>query len=1036
MGFNFVGSNFANFLFAAVLSCNFVSAVTLGDEPTERIDFNRDIRPILSDNCFKCHGPDEHERHADLRLDSRQGLEDAKDSLAPNDVDASELYRRLVTDDDSEIMPPLDSGRSLDARQKELIRLWIAQGAKWQDHWALVKPQKSALPKSNYAQWCSSPIDHFIASTMQQAELSPNIEADRRTLIRRLALDVTGLSPSQELVDKYSIVQSVDWYEQLVDELLDSNHYGEHMARHWLDAARYGDTHGLHLDNYREMWLYRDWVVNAFNRNLSYRDFLIEQLAGDLLKNPTESQLIATGFNRAHVTTNEGGSILDEIVVRNVVDRVATTSTVFMGLTVGCAQCHDHKYDPISQKEFYQLFAFFNSLDANAMDGNAKIHAPFHRQFTEDQKVRIESMQSRGKEIDQQINSIVADFKYEDPLSKDSNDLTQLLDSPRDFVWFDDDLPPGTKLTGKWSKKSSEEIGGGSGESVFTATNKDFTQNYFLEAEPRLYVTGQDKFFAMVYLDPDNPPREIMLQFNDGDWNHRAYWGKDLINFGKTGTTQRMRLGDLPETGKWVRLEVTAKEVGFKNTHSIQGIAFSQFGGTVHWDTAGVETILPQTFNKESLNDWIAFRRTVGADDLPKAIRDTLQSKELDEKAIAGLQRHYIRHINPRSKNLLSQPLAEKEQLKVKLKSITDSAPTTLVWKEKQKPVEAYVLKRGEYDQKGDLVTRDTPAALPDFAAYRKDRLGLAHWLVDEDHPLTARVAVNRIWSQIFGLGIVETVEDFGAQGQLPSHPELLDWLAIDFVENGWDVKRLVKQILMSATYRQSSQCSENAVALDQGNRLLSRGPRGRLDAEVLRDQALAVSGLLVNKLGGPSVKPPQPDGLWYAVGYTRSNTVRFKPDTGSDKVHRRSLYTFWKRTSPPPQMSTFDAPTRESCVLRRERTNTPMQALLLMNDPQYVEAARHLAQLTVASADGRKQRIRFMFKRALLREPTFEEFEILESSVKQSLNEFESNKDSAKELLAIGESKAGDEFDASQLAAYTMLANLIMNMDEFVSRN
>ena len=371
-----------------------------------------------------------------------------------------------------------------------------------------------------------------------------------------------------------------------------------------------------------------------------------------------------------------------------------------------------------------------------------------------------------------------------------------------------------------------------------------------------------------------------------------------------------------------------------------------------------------------------------------------------------------------------------------RLKRPSTKAPTTLIWKEKDKPVAAYVLNRGEYDQKGEPVSRNTPKALPDFSAYRKDRLGLAHWLVDEDHPLTARVAVNRIWQQIFGTGIVETVEDFGAQGTAPSHPELLDWLAIDFVENGWDVKRLVKQILMSSTYRQSSFTAPQALVIDKNNRLLSRGPRVRLDAEVLRDQALAVSGLLVNQLGGPSVKPPQPDGLWFAVGYTRSNTVRFKKDSGRDKVHRRSLYTFWKRTSPPPQMATFDAPTRESCAVRRERTNTPLQALLLMNDPQYVEAARHLAEVTLSNSAGEDQRIRYMFRRALLREPQLDELAVLQETLQNSLAEFNAGPENAKALVKIGENAASEQWNAAELAAYTMLANLIMNMDEFVSRN
>ena len=538
-----------------------MAGASFGNAIGQTIDFNRDIRPILSDNCYKCHGPDEHDRQAGLRLDSQDGLIEAHDLLAPGDADDSELYRRLITDDDSELMPPEDSGRVLDDQQKELIRRWIDQGAPWQDHWSFVKPQRPDVPQSRFDDWGRSAIDRFIGQKLEQSQLTPNVEASRHTLLRRVALDLTGLPPTEELVKRYANDRSIDWYERLVDELLQSPNYGEHMARHWLDAARYGDTHGLHLDNYREMWLYRDWVVDAYNRNLSYKDFLIEQLAGDLVESPTQSQLIATGFNRAHVTTNEGGSIYEEVLVRNVVDRVSTTSTVFLGLTVACAQCHDHKYDPISQKEFYQLFAFFNSLDANAMDGNAKAHAPIHRQLTPEQDDRLAAMRTRIKELDVQMEfEIVDDFDYTDPVaSKDQPPITTKLDKAEDFVWFDDTLPPSAKPTGEWLKKSNEEIEVLSGESAFVATTKDFTQNYFLQASPQLHFSGEDRFFVNVYLDPEDPPREIMLQFNDGNWNHRAFWGQDLINFGKTGTPQRLRIGDLPESGKWVRLEVDAK---------------------------------------------------------------------------------------------------------------------------------------------------------------------------------------------------------------------------------------------------------------------------------------------------------------------------------------------------------------------------------------------------------------------------------------------------------------------------------------------
>ncbi len=1018
----------------------------------DTVSFNRDVRPILSDKCFQCHGPDAHDRQADLRLDTADGIREARDLIAPGNADTSELLRRITVHDPDEIMPPPHAGKGLSVDQTELIRRWIAQGAVWQPHWSFVTPQKPAIPPIE-SSWPENEIDRFILKRLEQNHLAPEPVADRPTLIRRVCLDLTGLPPSPDLRFRFSTSESEAWYEELIDELLSSPHYGEHMARFWLDAARYADTHGLHLDNYREMWLYRDWVIQAFNQNLSYREFLIEQLAGDLLDEPTDSQMIATGFNRAHVTTNEGGSIAEEVRVRNVVDRVSTTGAVFMGLTIGCAQCHDHKYDPLTQREFYQLYAFFNSLDANPMDGNVKDHAPVLRYFTPAQKEEMQALKGQVEVLSSEIEDAIRQFEYIDPQASPEDPVAGTAELPNpsrgltnDVVWFDDVLPAGAAKTGRWTTADSTVQAPYSGQTSFLAMAEKFSQMFFLKAESLLRLGPADTLFTYVYLDPNDPPQQIMLQFHDRDWNHRAYWGENRIDFGVDGTTSRQRIGDLPLTGQWVRLEVPADQVGFKRITGIQGVAFSQYGGRVFWDTSGVATSLPQRFNAHSFRSWLDFQIATEGYELPDPLRQKLSKalQDRDHLELVALtddpiwKNHYLRNINPDSRELIAARTSQLNERKQQLQTMTDSAPTTLIWKEKKNSVPARILKRGEYDQAGDVVERGTPAVLPEFSKeLPANRLGLALWLADPQHPLTARVAVNRIWQQFFGTGLVATAEDFGAQGAVPTHPNLLDWLAVDFQQNGWDVKRLVKLLVTSATYRQQSRTPPTKLKVDPDNRLLSRGPRFRLDAETLRDQALAVGGLLVPKIGGPAVKPPQPDGLWFAVGYTRSNTVRFKKDLGSDKVHRRSIYTFWKRTAPPPQMSTFDAPSRESCILRRERTNTPLQALLLMNDPQYVEAARCLAEETLRdSLSDDDARIRFMFQRALARDCDEDSLAILRRQLDSSRDDFQNDPEGARQLISIGEQPAAASQDAIELAALTMLASLIMNTDEFVTRN
>ena len=616
------------FVFASVFCIAMQSRVS-GQDDSE-IDFGRQIGPILSDTCFKCHGPDEHDRKADLRLDTQAGLFEASGAVVPNDPDASELYQRIISDDADLLMPPTDSGRKLNEDQKQLFKRWIEQGARWENHWSLIPPKNPPLPKAGSidttgADQKLNAVDRFVAARLAEEGLSFSKPANRATLIRRVAFDLTGLPPSPAMAKKYQDAKAANWYENLVDELLALDSYGEHMARYWLDAARYGDTHGLHLDNYREMWPYRDWVINAINENKSYREFTIEQLAGDLLENPTEDQLIASGFNRAHITTNEGGAIVEEVYVRNVVDRVSTTGTVFMGLTVGCAQCHDHKFDPISQKEFYQLFAFFNNMTDAIMDKNAKDPEPILRVTTPSQKIELAKLELAANDVRQLLDDAVAKYEYVDPAASNSEnvDLDTGDNKLKEFVWVQDDsLPAGAKKEQPWNYGNADQAPVRNGQRSRKMKSKDsMVQHFFTGATPPLHVIKGDTLFAFVYLDPKDPPKQVMLQFNDGDWNHRVYWGQNKIGWGTDKSPSRFYAGELPKTGEWIRLEINAEKVGFKKLSKVNGMAFTQFAGTAYWDSAGIVSSLDQAANFKSFTKWLAMLRKTKGDGLPGPIK-------------------------------------------------------------------------------------------------------------------------------------------------------------------------------------------------------------------------------------------------------------------------------------------------------------------------------------------------------------------------------------------------------------------------------
>lgn len=1008
-----------------------------------KVDFNREIRPILSDSCYACHGPDADKRKAGLRFDLKESalakLKSDSFAIVPGHPEKSTLVERLVTQDEDERMPPLKTGKHLTPAQIDLLRRWISEGAEWQGHWSFSKPERPPLPAVKNPRWAMNPIDRFTLARLEKENLQPAPRANRATLLRRVTFDLTGLPPTPAEVDAFLGDRQPGAYQRVVDRLLASPRYGEHEARYWLDAARYGDTHGLHLDNERSMWPYRDWVVGAFNRNERFDQFTIEQLAGDLLPYATREQKVASGFNRCNVTTSEGGAIDEEFYVRYAVDRTETTGVVWMGLTFGCAVCHDHKFDPISQKEFFQFYAFFNNLNEKAMDGNISLPPPVMKLPTAEQQTKQAQLRDDLASAETQIREAAVKINYTDPEGKS----VAATNPPADFVWVEDDFPRGSKAEANGEAGALKWVEGEkvhSGKRAISRKDKGLAQDVFTQASPPLIVGKEDKLFAHVYLDPADPPKAIMLQYHTSEWLHRANWGdEDAIPYGDKGTSKKLLLGALPKAGEWVRLEVDAAKLDLKPGAKVDGLAFTQFGGTVYWDRAGIFTTTPQEdLSSVSQLAWEAQEKAREKKDLPKEVAEALKA-DAEKRTDAQKQRlreYYLANIYAPARATFAPLLKARNALQKQRDELENSIVATMVSEDREQTREAFLLKRGQYDQPGDPVARAVPAVLPPLpASQTTNRLDFARWLVSPEHPLTARVTVNRFWQQFFGTGIVKTSGDFGAQGEWPSHPELLDWLATEFIGSGWNVKHLLRLIVTSATYRQSSVVTEELLRVDPQNRLLARGPRFRLDAEEIRDNALYVSGLLIEKLGGKGVRPYQPSGIWEAVGYTSSNTAKFEQDHG-EALYRRSLYNFWKRTAPPPYLTTFDAPSREKYCTRRERTDTPLQALVTMNDPAYVEAARHLGVRMIQHKKTAKERLAFGFRLLTARQPTSSELSTLQSALEKFEAKYEQDQEAAKKLISVGESPANAKLNPAEQAAYTMIASLLLNLDETLNKN
>jgi len=1021
------------------------------------VQFNRDIRPLLSDNCFACHGFDAKKRKAGLRLDTPEGAlapnKGGRVAIKPGDLAGSELWKRLQTTDPDDVMPPPETHKSLTAAQKDTLKRWIEEGASYQKHWAFEPTTSPTIPPAQPGQTSWNPIDRFIAARLAIDGLKPSPEADRTTLIRRLSFDVRGLPPTVAEVDAFLADTAPKAYERLVERFLDTPQYGEQMARHWLDVARYADTHGMHLDNERQIWAYRDWVVSAFNRNLPFDRFTVEQLAGDQLPSPTQDQLVATGFNRCNVTTGEGGSIDAEWLFRYAVDRASTTAQTWLGLTAGCAVCHDHKFDPLSQKEFYSLYAFFYSSADPAMDGNALRTMPTVQLMGAEDTKRIADFDAGIRSAEERLNAAVDRLVYVDPATLDPRPAAR----DEDVVWFDEEIPAGFRVQGSPGFVTVDAGQVFSGKKALRRQETGLGQDVFEADAGRLAVPAQARLYTHVYLDSANPPKAIMLQFNTDGWEHRAIWGDpDAIGWGEKGKAGRFHMGALPEPGKWVRLEVPADSVGLKQGDAVKGLAYTQVGGTVFWDKAGVVgKIDPANDPSQSLGAWLSQNQGKEIGELPEPLRKVLKDvpvKDRTPEQNTGLRDFYLSRICSLTRGDV-EPLRQKAaELRKQRDAFVDAIPQTFVFKDLDKPRDAFVMQRGAYDKPGEKVEPNVPAVLPSLhpasasdsppgdtqpaPAARPKRIDLALWLVAPENPLTSRVTVNRFWQQFFGTGLVATPDDFGSQGQPPSHPELLDWMASYFQATGWDVKNLVRLMVTSATYRQSSKVTPEMIARDPANRLYERGPRYRLDAEQLRDNALFVSGLLDATFGGKGVRPYQPPNIWEPVAYSGSNTKDYRQDAGGS-LYRRSLYTFFKRTAPAPFMTSFDAPNREQFCTRRERSNTPLQALQLMNDVQHFEAARGLAErMLLEGGKTPEDRIAYGYQTVLARKPSAGELAVVSDALKQHLQRYAGDPDAAKKATTFGESRPNPTLPEGELAAYTLAANLLLNLDETVTRN
>jgi hypothetical protein len=1031
----------------------------------DTISFNEHIRPIFVNNCFRCHGSDPGSRKAELRLDRPEFAFAPRGNGRPVIVkgkpEESALVRRITATDPEKVMPPPETHKTLEPREKALLERWIREGAAYEPHWAFIKPERPPLPETREASNVSNPIDRFVLARLEKEGLTPNPQADRHTLVRRVTLDLTGLPPTSEEVEAFVRDDSPAAYEALVDRLLARSSYGEHRARYWLDSVRYADTHGYHFDNYRSIWPYRDWVIHAFNANQPFDQFTRDQIAGDMLPKPTRDQKIATGYIRAGMSTNEGGTIPEENLAIYATDRVETTSQVWLGLTLGCARCHDHKFDPISAKDFYAMAAFFRNTTQPAMDNNVMDSPPILAMPSkEDAKAyamlpgQIEAAQ---KAYDAHAAAVQPSFETwqgtrgpaDVPTIGEERLHFRLLSDPADPTTLRDVAAPDRTFTFSGGKPQAVSSPLGPAVRLATGVSADLGDLGDVESDEPFslgaWVQVNDTVDGalLARMDVANGYRgfDLSMKGSRAGVQLISSWNQDAL---------RVMAGPAVSSDGWHHLFVT-----YDGSRKAKGVKIYYDGQAQYvYDEVdslrgSIRTKTPLRLNRRStgegaggaaVHDVRFYRRRLEAPEVQVlagriAFEAVLAAKptERTPEQLKPLREYYLAFVDAEARRLREA----RDALAGELEVVKARTKVTLIAEEQkgQEPF-AHILIRGQYDQEGDKVGAAVPAVLPPLPeGVPANRLGLARWLTEPDHPLTARVNVNRFWAQVFGQGLVPSAGEFGITGEPPTNQKLLDWLAVSFRESGWNVKALFRLMVTSKAYRQSAVATPEKLEKDPDNRLLSRGPRFRMHGEMIRDLALLASGQLILEVGGPSVKPYQPPGIWEVVAMEESNTKIYVPDRG-DANYRRSLYTFWKRAAPPPAMETFNAPTREQCAVDRERTNTPLQALVTLNDVQFVEASRRLAEVAIRKSganDG--ERLDAIAMRVLARPLEAEERKALGPVIHDLRERYTRDAKAARALVTVGDSPPAASIPAPELAAWTMVASQFLNLDEALNK-
>jgi hypothetical protein len=1035
-------------------------------------DYNRDVKPILSDKCFSCHGPDKAKQKAGLRLDQAESAfaslkeSPGKVAIDPGDISGSELYHRIISAEPEYMMPTPESHLNLSAKEKAILLKWIAEGAKYKPHWAFVKPENVSIPAVNTSSKAINGIDHFILNRLNEEQLQHSPQANKELLLRRVSLDLTGLPPTIEELDRFLADQSPDAYEKQVDRLLSSKHYGEKMAVDWLDLARFGDSHGYTVDRLRDMSPYRDWVIKAFNQNMPYDKFIHLQLAGDLLPNPDKEMLIATAFNRNHTQNMEGGIIEEEFQMEYVADRTNTFGDAFMAISMGCARCHDHKYDPVSQKNYYELYSFFNNVkEAGQISWDDAMPSPTILLPTPDEEKVMRYLQQKVQQQEENVKAekTVALSDFQKWITTKQYQQLSLQSYPKHglqsiFSFDKSDLSDGMQpaVKGKMLRELHNAPGGpptyvpnGDGKAI------ELNGDEWLDLGKTGIFRKADPFtIALKIFIPADLKEGVILHKAVAErlYNYRGYHlylknnrlELSMAHSAPSNAITKTTITDVPRQ-QWINVAITydgsSKAAGLKlfingaeasmNTEMDQltkdillysstqpGLQIGAWARGWGFKNGKVDDIM--VYNREL----IPYEVKILAGKADWATLTALSPEQITPEAKNILSQYYVSAIHER----VQLNAGELKKLRNSLADSVENIKDFMVMRESPEPKKTFLLQRGSYSAPGEEVFANTPAAIFPFPKeFPKNRLGLAKWLTHKDHPLTARVAVNRIWQNFFGMGLVKTTEDFGNQGAMPTHPELLDWLAIQFIESGWDLKKLNKMIVMSATYRQDSKATPILKEKDPENLLLARGPSVRLSAEMIRDNVLTASGLINKQVGGPSVKPYQPDGLW------EINNTTYTADTGS-ALYRRSLYVLVKRSVPNPTLSTFDAGSRSYCVVRRQKTNTPLQALVTLNDPTFVEASRVIGEEMCSQNDANTAIVN-VFRKLTGRKPMDGELRLLVDLKETSLNKFRQNPSKAKGWLTIGQYKSSKQFEPALLAANAVVANTIMNADASITK-